>query len=61
MSKHNFQIQAQKLGRKKGLKGRTKANYNKTSSMNNNENISPIQGPSTVSCMIASYLSQLTH
>ncbi len=40
---------------------RTKANYNKTSNMNNNDNISPIQGPSTVSCMIASYLSQLTH
>jgi hypothetical protein len=61
MSKHNFQIQVQKLGRKKGLKGRMKANYNKTSTMNNNDNISPIQGSSTVSCMMASYLSQLTH
>jgi hypothetical protein len=34
---------------------------NKNSSMNNSANLTPVQGPSRVVCMIVTYLPQLPH
>jgi len=47
--------------RRKTLKERIWLKNNRTSSMNNSDSISLVQGPSTVASTIATYLSQLTH
>jgi hypothetical protein len=41
--------------------GRTIMKTTKSSSMNKSDSLSLVQGPSTVTCMAATYLSQLPH
>jgi hypothetical protein len=53
-SHRKFQTRKDKTNKKKKKK-------NKSSSMNNSATLTPVQGPSTVVCMIVTYLSQLPH
>jgi hypothetical protein len=55
----NSQIRTEELGRRKTQKGRTR--MKRTSSMNSSDSLSLVQGPSTVTCIIVTSLSQLDH
>jgi hypothetical protein len=53
-------LQCQIEQRRKTHKGRTRRKNNKTSRINKNDSLPLVQRPSTVKCMLATYLSQLT-
>ncbi len=55
----NSQIRTEEPGRGKTQEGRTR--MKRTSSMNSSDSLSLVQGPSTVTCIIVTSLSQLNH
>jgi hypothetical protein len=63
----DFQIRTHRTGKKvqhmrdktRKKKGRYTSSMNMSCNMSNNDNLSIVQGPSTVTCIMATYLSQL--